>query len=278
MQRLPAWLTYAGAVALGELTYIGWASRRTVTKANFAVVLDKPRDHPDVARVARRTFRNFAKYITEIMRFPRLDRLDFAKLVELEGWEHLKEGLAKNRGVIFVSIHFGNFDLGGARIANDVKVNVIADDLTNQRLMDLIVGNRTHKNITIHSPAGAAKKVLSALRRNEMVGLMMDLGPRAEAFGHVEASFFGTRTRFPSVAANLARVSGAPILVTAVVRERDNTFRGIALPLIVVERTREAAADIEQATQAIVSGLERFIREWPDQWYIFRPMWPTARP
>ena len=111
MQRLPAWLTYAGAVLMGELTYLTWASRRTITKANFAVVLDKPHDHPDVARVARRTFRNFAKYITEIMRFPRLDRLDFAKLVQLEGWEHLKEGLARNRGVIFVSIHFGNFDL-----------------------------------------------------------------------------------------------------------------------------------------------------------------------
>jgi len=278
VQRLPARLTYAGAVLLGELTYVAWATRRRVTKANFAVVLGKPQDHPDVARVARRTFRNFAKYITEIMRFPRLDPQDFARLVRVEGWEHLKEGLARNRGVIFVSIHFGNFDLGGARIANDVKLNVIADDLTNQRLMDLLVGNRSHKNITIHSPVGAAKKVLGALRRNEMVGLMMDLGPRADAFGNVEANFFGTPTRFPSVAANLARVSGAPILVTAVVRERDNTFRGIALPLIVVERTREAAADIERATQAIAVGLERFVREWPDQWYIFRPMWPSAPP
>lgn len=278
MQRLPARLTYAGAVVMGELTYLVWASRRKVTKANFAVVLGRPLDHPEVARVARRSFRNFSKYITEIMRFPRLDLEDFTKLVRVEGWEHLTEGLARNRGVIFVSIHFGNFDLGGARIANDVKLNVIADELTNQRLMDLLVGNRSHKNITIHSPVGAAKKVLGALRRNEMVGLMMDLGPRADAFGNVEANFFGLPTRFPSVAANLARVSGAPILVTAVVRERDNTFRGIALPLIVVERTREAAADIERATQAIASGLERFVREWPDQWYIFRPMWPSAQP
>ena len=277
MQRLPARLTYAGAVLLGELTYLAWPSRRNVTKANFSVVLGKPHDHPDVARVARRTFRNFAKYVTEIMRFPQLDHLDFAKLVHVEGWEHLREGLARKRGVIFVSIHFGNFDLGGARIANDVKLNVIADDLTNQRLMDLLVGNRSHKNITIHSPIGAAKKVLGALRRNEMVGLMMDLGPRADAFGNVEADFFGTPTRFPSVAANLARVSGAPILVTAVVRERDNTFRGIALPLIAVERTREAAEDIQRATQAIADGLERFVREWPDQWYIFRPMWPSAQ-
>lgn len=278
MQILPARLTYAGAVLSGELTYLAWASRRRITKANFAVVLGKSEDHPDVARVARRTFRNFAKYVTEIMRFPKLDLDDFARLVRLQGWEHLKDGLSRNRGVIFVSIHFGNFDLGGARIANDVKVNVIADDLTNQRLMDLIVGNRTHKNITIHSPAGAAKKVLGALRRNEMVGLMMDLGPRADAFGTVQVNFFGTPTKFPSVAANLARVSGAPILVTAVVRELDNTFSGIALPLIVVERTREAAQDIENATQAIVAGLERFIREWPDQWYIFRPMWPAKQP
>ncbi len=278
MQRLPDRVTYAGAVLAGELTYLGWASRRRVTKGNFAVVLGKPHDHPEVASVARRAFRNFAKYVTEIMRFPKLGLEDFARLVRLQGWEHLTEGLARKRGLIFVSIHFGNFDLGGARISNDVKLNVIADDLTNQRLMDLLVGNRSHKNITIHSPVGAAKKVLGALRRNEMVGLMMDLGPRADAFGNVEVSFFGTPTKFPSVAANLARVSGAPIVVSAVVRERDNTFRGIALPLIVVERTREAADDIERGTQAIVAGLERFIREWPDQWYIFRPMWPAARP
>lgn len=278
VQRLPHRITYAGAVVSGELAYLAWAGRRRITKANFAVVLGKPQDHPDVARVARRTFRNFAKYITEIMRFPRLGMDDLARLVHLQGWEHFTEGLARHRGVIFVSIHFGNFDLGGARVAHDVKLNVIADDLTNQRLMDLIVGNRAHKNITLHSPVGAAKKVLGALRRNEMVGLMMDLGPRADAFGNVEVRFFGTPTKFPSVAANLARVSGAPIVVSAVVRERDNTFRGIALPPIVVERTREAAEDIERGTQAIVDGLERFIREWPDQWYIFRPMWPAARP
>lgn len=279
MQRLPSRLTYAGAVLGGELAYLLWASRRRITKANFAVVLRRPVGDPEVARIARRAFRNFAKYLTEIMRFPRLSLDDFARLVRIEGLEHLRAGLAQGRGVIFVSIHFGNFELGGARVAGDMKLNVIADDLSNQRLMDLLVGNREHKNITIHSPEGAARKALGALRRNELVGLMMDLGPRADAFDNVEVGFFDTPTRFPSVAANLARVSGAPIVVAAVVRERDNTFRGIALPPIVVERTREAAADIERATQSIVRDLEQFVRGWPDQWYIFRPMWPApAKP
>lgn len=275
MQRLPARLTYAGAAVAGEVAYLTWHRRRRITKDNFAIVLRRDPDHPEVARIARRTFRNFAKYVTEIMRFPRLTLADFARLVHIDGLEHLRDALSRRRGVIFVSIHFGNFELGGARIAEDVPLNVIADDLANQRLMDLLVGNRAHKNITIHTPEGAARKVLSALKRNEMVGLMMDLGPRAGAFDNVEARFFGTLTRFPSVAANLARVSGAPIVVAAVVRQHDNTFRGIALPPIAVERTREAANDIQQATQAIASHLERFVRDWPDQWYIFRPMWPA---
>jgi len=274
-QRLPARPLYAFAVILGEIGYVVWTAKRQIAKHNFAIVLGRPWTDPEVAQVARRSFRNFAKYIVEIMRFPRLDVADFERLVSIEGWEHLRGALALGKGVIFVSIHFGNFELGGARISDEIPLNVIADELENQRLMDLLVGNRAHKNITLLSPDGAAKKVLGALRRNEMVGLMMDLGPRAQAFDTVDADFFGTATAFPAVAASLARVSGAPIVVSACVRRHDNTFTGIALPPIFVERTKQAAEDVQHATQAIARGLESFVTRWPDQWYIFRPMWPA---
>jgi KDO2-lipid IV(A) lauroyltransferase len=273
-QYLPARLLYAVAVVLGEIGYLAWSAKRRIAKHNFAVVLGKPSTDREVAQVARRSFRNFAKYVVEIMRFPRLSITDFERLVTVQGWEHLRGALALGKGVIFVSIHFGNFELGGARISDEIPLNVIADELENQRLMDLLVGNRAHKNITLLTPDGAAKKVLGALRRNEMVGLMMDLGPRAQAFDNVEAEFFGTPTSFPAVAANLARVSGAPIVVSACVRQRDNTFTGIALPPIFVARTKLAAEDVQRATQAIAHGLEGFVTRWPDQWYIFRPMWP----
>jgi lauroyl/myristoyl acyltransferase len=273
-QRLPQRPLYAFAVTLGELGYVVWSAKRRIAKHNFAVVLGRPSTDREVARIARRSFRNFAKYVVEIMRFPKLSVVDFERLVTIEGWEHLRGALALGKGVIFVSIHFGNFELGGARISDEIPLNVIADELENERLMDILVGNRAHKNITLLTPDGAAKKVLHALRRNEMVGLMMDLGPRAQAFDTVEAEFFGTPTSFPAVAASLARVSGAPIVVSACVRHRDNTFTGIALPPIFVERTKQAAEDVQRATQSIARGLETFVTRWPDQWYIFRPMWP----
>ncbi|MBU6424358.1 MAG: lysophospholipid acyltransferase family protein [Chloroflexota bacterium] len=274
-QRLPQRVLYPLAVTLGEIAYLAWGTKRRIAKQNFAHVLDRPAGDRAVARVARRSFRNFAKYVVEIMRFPRLRAEDLEHLVAIEGWEHIRGAMEKGRGIIFVSIHFGNFEVGGARVAGAIPLNVIADDLSNQRLMDLLVGNRAHKNINIHTPNGAARKVLSALRRNEMVGVMMDLGPRAFAFNTVNADFFGAPAAFPTVAADLARVSGAPIVVGAVVRQHDNTFRGVALPPIWVDRARQAAEETARVTSAIADALEGLIRPCPDQWYIFRPMWPA---
>jgi KDO2-lipid IV(A) lauroyltransferase len=277
VQRLPERLVYLGAVVGGELAYLAWPSRREITKHNFAVVLGRPAADPEVARVARRAFRNLGKYLTEIMRFPSMGRAELHDLVRIDpaSLGHLQAARDHGRGIIFVSAHFGNFEIGGARIAQEIPLTVVADELENVRLMDFLVANREHKNVVILPPVGATRRVLAALRRNEMVGFMMDLGPRAHELDNVQATFFGVPTVFPTIAAALARVSGAPIVVAAVTRDRDNSFRGVAVPPIFVERTKQAASDLEHATQRIVQALEGLMRPEPDQWYIFRPMWPA---
>ena len=280
VQRLPAGLVYTCAVIGGELTYLVWTTKREIAKHNLAVVLGRRQDDVEVARVARRSFRNFAKYLTEIMRFPRLHAADLERLVTIDAqsFGHLRAARDHGKGLIFVSVHFGNFEMGGARIAQEIPLAVVADELENQRLMDFLIANREHKNVNILPPAGSAKRVLAALKRNEMVGFMMDLGPRALQLDNVQAEFFGKPATFPTIAAALARVSGAPIVVAVVKRERDNSFRGTALPPLFVERTKMAAQDLERATQSIVRALEGLVRSDPDQWYIFRPMWPERGP
>ena len=278
VQHLPSRLVYAGAVLFGEIAYVGWRTKREITKHNFSIVLGRAPTDPEVARISRRSFRNFAKYLTEIMRFPSLRAHDLEKMVAIDprSLSHLRAARDNGKGLIFVSAHFGNFELGGARIAQDIPLNVVADELNNERLMDLLIQNREHKNVNILPAEGSAKRVLAALRRNEMVGFMMDLGPRAHELDNVQVKFFGAPTTFPTIAAALARVSGAPIIVAAVKRERDNSFRGVAQAPIFVERTKNAAADLERATQAIVHALQGLMERDPDQWYIFRPMWPAT--
>src|SRR5438094_6498795 len=255
-QRLPSWITYPAAVVGGELAYLLWVGRRQIAKQNFAIVLSLPAGDREVARVARRSFRNFAKYVVEIMRFPRLELEDLRRIVTVDprSLAHVRAAREHGRGLIFVSMHFGNFETGGARIAHEMPFNAIGDELENQRLMDLLVSNRAHKNVKLVPPEGAIRQVLRALRRNEMVGLMMDLGPRAHELDNVEATFFGERTKFPTIAANLARVSGAPIVVAAVMRKRANTFRGVALAPMLVEQTNQTAHHGKRTTEPSVRG------------------------
>src|SRR2546422_8433651 len=168
------------------MAYLFWVGRRKSAKETFAIVLALPAGDREVARVARRSFRNFAKYLVEIMRFPRLDSEDFERLVAVDprSWSYFRAARDHGRGLIFVSMHFGNFEIGGARIADEMPLNVIADELENQRLMDLLVANRAHKNGRLLPPEGAVRQGVQGLRRNEVVGVMVGPGPAAEQLDH----------------------------------------------------------------------------------------------
>ncbi|TMD62142.1 MAG: hypothetical protein E6I87_00305 [Chloroflexi bacterium] len=273
-QRVPLRFAYACSALIGDAVYIVWRSRREITKHNLATVLRRDPEEREVAQTARRSFREYSKYIVEIMRLPHLSDADLDRLVEVEGADNFRRALEHGKGIIFVSAHFGNFELGGVHIADVIApLTVLADDLGMKRVFDMLLGHRRKRDVHLVTE-GMARAALSALRRNELVGLMMDLGPRANAFDTVRVNFCGRETVFPAVAAQLSRVSGAPIVVGCVVRRAGRPFLGIAAEPIFVERTKEALADVHTATQRIVSDIERFVTSWPEQWYIYRPMWP----
>ncbi len=273
-QRVPLRLAYTVAAVLGDLAYVLWRSKREIAKHNLAGVLRRAPDERTVAQTARQSFREYAKYIVEIMRLPRVSDAEIERLVEVRGTDHFERALAHGRGVIFVSAHFGNFELGGVRVADSIApMTVLADNIRMKRIFETLSGHRKKRGVHLVTE-GMARAALSALRRNELVGLMMDLGPRAQAFDTVRATFCGRDTVFPAVAAQLARVSGAPIVVGCVVRRSGQPFLGIANEPIFVERTKEALADVQRGTQRIAADIERFVTSWPEQWYIFRPMWP----
>ena len=92
----------------------------------------------------------------------------------------------------------------------------------------------------------------------------------------MEVEFFDRPARFPAGAAALARWTGAPIVSGYVRRLPGRRFEVVALPPIMPPRTADAGQDILVATQAIAHALESFIRAHPDQWYMFRTMWPPG--
>ena len=113
-------------------------------------------------------------------------------------------------------------------------------------------------------------ELLAALRRNEVVGLIVDRNLTESA---VTVPFFGAPARLPGGPALLAIRSGAPILAGIAVRRPDGRFEGVIEPPIDVARSGNARRDVEAITGAIAARLEYYIRRHPEQWTVFQPVW-----
>jgi KDO2-lipid IV(A) lauroyltransferase len=118
--------------------------------------------------------------------------------------------------------------------------------------------------------AGSLRQIIKALGRNELVALASDLsrGDRG-----IKVNFFNRPAIFPAGPAAIALKTGVPIIPAWGRRERDNLYIAEIEAPIEVSRTGDTTYDIQVTTERIVAFFERIIRQEPDQWLVFLPVW-----
>ena len=276
IRRLPLRVSYAVAWALGSSAYYCWPRARRAMRANYRRALPGvPRKERD--RVARRSLVNYCKYLADFIRFPSIPPGELIAEVEGEAqFEALSQSLECGKGAVIVCMHFGNWDLGaGAAAAHGYPLTVVAETFADPRLDAMVMGARTRLGMTIVKMEKAGPSLLRALKQNGLLALLID---RSTPGDGVRVSFFGEQVDVPAGPARLALRTGAKVIPTAFARIDPHRPAVTTLCDFGIETapTGDAEADIRNLTQAIMHAHEWFIRQYPDQWYMFRPMWPAA--
>ena len=282
--RLAGWLAaraplpagYWLAAALGEAYF--WLnpghSRHAVD--NLAVVLAQERTFPAVRRLARASFRNYAMYLLDFLRLPSTHPTEAERGTLSAGWEHLDAALQGGKGAIVVTAHFGSWDRAiGLVSGRGYRANALVDVFRPPALDAEVRRARARHGLTLIPAEGGAalRQLYGALRRNEVVALLVDRPLREQG---TPVTFFGRPTWLPSGPAMLALRTGAPVLVGHFLRRPDLiSYQGAFEPLAAPAPTGDRRADERALMQAIVDRLERLIQRHPEQWYMFRPMWPA---
>jgi len=274
MRPLPLWLGYRVAAAVAEVCYHFFHRQRRALNENLAWVLGSD-DRRQVDAVARRAFRNFGKFVIDFIHFPVMSREEVRRRLVFHQWPELDEVMASKRGMLIVTMHYGVYDLGGAALAAyDYPTNAIGENYGYKKMDRLIHGSRERLGMKVIPVERVGPGVFRALKRGEILALAIDVPAPDQT---ILVDFLGAPAEVSSTPARIALRTGAWVVPAIVFRgpESDSLIRPILDTRSVrYEPTGDEERDVYALTRLIMASFERHIREHPEQWFIFRRVWP----
>jgi KDO2-lipid IV(A) lauroyltransferase len=264
---VPVRVSYALARLSGTLVYYVWAGGRRRSIGNM---LHVARGNAALARrYARRSFAYYGTYLIDFLRFGGITAAEIGQSIAFDDWPRV-EGERTGNGIVFVTMHFGNWDLAGAVLAGRMPITVVADTFDHDGINDIVVGARQRLGMSIVPAERMGPGILRALRSNNVVALLADI-PYPNG---VHVDFFGATVAVPDGPARIALRAGAPIMVGGVWRSGPSSNRYDAdVERVDFAPSGSTEADVRGLTQAMMTALERLVLRAPDQWYIFRSLW-----
>ena len=269
--RLPLRITYAIASFCATACYILFCRDRRALRANIGVVLGYKQRVIKLDVYARRAFVNFAKYLVDFLRFAIIDSAFIEKFIDVKGRENLDAAFGKGKGAILLSSHVGNWELGAAIISCiGYPLNAIALGHSDSKVNEFFVNQRESKGVKVIPIGSNLRKCFTILKKNEGIAI---LGDRDFTDSGEEVLFFGKKTVLPKGPAYFSLKSGAPIVPTFMLRNKNDRFSLVFGEPIQLKPTGDRDKDVMELMGTYIKVIEKYIRKYPDQWYVFRKVW-----
>jgi KDO2-lipid IV(A) lauroyltransferase len=273
---LPRWLACGVCELLAVGSYFIWPRLRQVGLFNLRLAFPEWSERRR-RRVLFRTFRGFGRMLADFAHFPRLTRKNIEELIVYDGFEHYACARAQGKGVIFLTAHFGNWELSSfAHSLYGYPLNFTVRPMDNPLLDALITRYRCLSGGCPVDKNDFARRALQALRRGESVGVLMDtnmLPPEG-----IFVDFFGQPASTTSSPARLARKTGAALVLgLALWDSKLGKYRLHFEPVPWIEGD-DPEEEIILNTAHFNRLIEDQVRRYPDQWFWVHRRWKTRPP
>jgi KDO2-lipid IV(A) lauroyltransferase len=271
---LPRPLSRAFAIALARVVYLLHFRLRQVGMRNLAMAFPE-KSEAERARILRGEFASLGRQLSELCQFPRYTEKNVDEVVVYDGLENYEQAYARGKGVLFVTAHFGGWELSAfAHSLHGHWLHIVMRPMDNQYLDRLIQHYRTmHGNKTV-AKDDFVRGLLAAMKAGETVGILMDtnMTPPQGVF----VDFFGIPACTASGLARIALRTDAAVLPGFTIWDEDlGKYRLRFDPSLELIRTGDQEADIVANTQMFTKVIEEYVRKYPEQWLWVHRRWKT---
>jgi Kdo2-lipid IVA lauroyltransferase/acyltransferase len=275
---MPQRLSDNMGIGLGLLMRKVLAKRRKIAEENIALSLDHMRSQPgwtckipDAEGIAREAFKNIGRALVEVCRLYHGHGDALINSTEVMGKEYYDAAMAKGKGLIFLTAHCGNWELMALAYANKLNsaMSVVARRQNNPYLNAMVERMRSHYDNRVIYKDNALKNMLSVLRKQGTVGLLVDQAVFPQEGCLI--SFLGRPAWASRAPVLLARKTGVPVLPAFIHREGDRYVIDLYPE---IEFSGESSDDGWKAdVQAYSRVIEQYIIKHPTSWYWVHRRW-----
>ena len=271
---MPRPLSRAFAIGISQVVYLLHFRLRQVGMRNLAMVFPE-KSEAERARILRGVFASLGRQLAELCQFPKYTPENIDEVVTYEGLENYERAYTRRKGVLFLTAHFGGWELSAfAHSLHGHWLHIVMRPMDNQYLDRLLQNYRTmHGNKTV-AKDDFVRGLLAAMKAGETVGILMDtnMTPPQGIF----VDFFGIPACTASGLARIALRTDAAVVPGFTIW--DPALRKYRLrfdPALELIRSGDLEADIAANTQLFTRVIEDYVRNYPDQWLWVHRRWKT---
>ncbi len=273
IRALPLKVCFALGWGIGALLWAILPGYRRLARENLQRALGREYSAAALRRLTFRHFTTLGANTCCAFKMTALSNAQIRACTTPENMERLDAAHARDRGVVFIISHIGNWELL-AQINffhPQIKSGTVYQAIRNVRIDDLINRDRRARGVATFDRKRGVTKAVSLLREGGLVGVLVD---QHSGDAGVWMPFFDSLASTSPLAASLAIRTGAAVVPCAILTDGFAHWR-IAMGEEIVY---PANADTNALTADITRALEAQIRRSPADWFWVHNRWKMPHP
>jgi Kdo2-lipid IVA lauroyltransferase/acyltransferase len=256
---------------LGTAAYLLVWKRREVALENLQRAFPG-RPPAELKHIAHHAFQNYGISILEFLWFPNFTAKHLQTIVDSSSMDVFHNCLKRGKGIVAVSAHFGNWEIIAPALGllTRTPASIVVQTQSNEYVDKIINSHRTMFGNRVVPMGIAVREIIRALKNSEIIALAADQsGPQEGPY----VDFFGRMTATHQGPAVFALRMGSPMVLVLAIRNPDGTYRVVIEEIPTDDLQGESESTMIELTQRHARALEKYIRQYPDQWLWMHRRW-----
>ena len=259
---------------LGGLAFHLFSDARETTIKNLNKVYGDSKSADEIRGLAKEVFKMIGRNAGDIVKGLFIDNIeDLGKVVKIDGEEHLKDAMAKGKGVIAITGHIGAFEFVGSYLGlADFRPLIIGTALKDERLNKLLIDQRESRGSEAIARGKETLKLIKGLKSGRLVLMLIDQDTKVKSRF---IDFLGHQAATPIGGTLIARRTGAVVVPMYITLQPDYSQLISIGPEIEMDWTEDEERDLLVNTKRISDTTEQAILRNPEQWVWMHERWKT---